>query len=478
MPGVLRSLYVERRTGLLHVTRAGERASVCCIAGDIVYGDTTLKEAHLGETLVRHGLISEPDFRRAFESMSLTGRRLGQVLLDLGLLDADGLEDALALHVREVLLAIFCWREGAWAFEEMEREAFRGYDRPLKISTGEIILDAVWSISDLDVVRHCLGDIDRALIPSTDPLLRFQNITLNATDGFLLSRVDGSLTAREVLELAPVSPEEGLRSLLGLLYTGMIEYLPPRARRGPGDLGRRERVLEAFGSMRFQNHYEVLGLAPEARPEEILAAYFRLSRLFHPDGHHEAGLESMKDKLEALFARITEANRVLSNPALRRSYDAGVSAQLGPAPEAPEPSLTPTAPERVSELLGRAEEALAGGAAAEAAQLAAEAMVGAKGRLRRKARALRARGLLRGADGRRAAEGELKAALEEDPSNAEAHYLLGSIYRTGGAGVLAAASFRRALALKPRYPEAQAGLASTEAPQAAARPGVLKKLFR
>ena len=65
-----------------------------------------------------------------------------------------------------------------------------------------MILEAVHGIQDPDVIRYALGDIDRVLALSTDPLLRFQNITLTPTDGFVLSRVDGTLSAREITQLA------------------------------------------------------------------------------------------------------------------------------------------------------------------------------------------------------------------------------------------------------------------------------------
>jgi Tfp pilus assembly protein PilF len=84
----------------------------------------------------------------------------------------------------------------------------------------------------------------------------------------------------------------------------------------------------------------------------------------------------------------------------------------------------------------------------------------AQGRLRRRAHILRAQALLKGEGGRRAAEEELKAALEEDRGNAEAHFLLGTIYQGGGAKALAAAAYRRALDLKPRYAEALRALAN------------------
>lgn len=481
LPGVLRTLYAERRTGMLHVTRGGDRASICFIEGNIVYGSTTVKEARFGQTLVRHGLLTEWDQARAAEMVDATGRRFGQILLDLGIFDADRLEEALAVHVRELLLIALSWPDGRFEFEDQDRAVFRGYDRPLRLSTGEVILDAVWSIADPDVIRFGLGDLDRVLAPTTDPLLRFQRLNLNEKDGFLLSRVDGVLTARQILDLAPLTAEEAQRSLLGLIYTGMVEYLPeaPKSAHTSG-AALASQVLEAWAALAHQSHYEVLGLASNARAAEILAAYFRLARLYHPDTHHQPGLEQLKAKLETLFARVSEAHRVISNPALRVAYDqawaardAPTEARVAPA-EAPVPT---TDPETITQLLNQAEDALERGQPAKALALAGEALQSATGSARRRGILLKARAVLKGGGTRTAAEDELKRNLEEDPGHAEAHVLLGTIYRDGGAAALAAACFRRALALRPRLPEAIAELAALH-PGEGREGGMLKKLFQ
>jgi Tfp pilus assembly protein PilF len=91
---------------------------------------------------------------------------------------------------------------------------------------------------------------------------------------------------------------------------------------------------------------------------------------------------------------------------------------------------------------------------------------------------VRAQALLHEEAGRKAAEDELKTALEEDPANAEAHYLLGTIYKAGGASSLAAASLRRALALRPRHAQAQAALEELEPRASGTRADAIKKLFR
>ncbi len=109
--------------------------------------------------------------------------------------------------------------------------------------------------------------------------------------------------------------------------------------------------------------------------------------------------------------------------------------------------------------------------------LAGEALNGATGQNRRRARVLRAQALLRDPSGHKGGEDELKAALAEDPGNAEAHFLLGMVYKSGGAASLAAASLRRALALRPRHGDAQVELAALDSPGTEARGSVMKKLF-
>ena len=496
LPSILRMLYVERRTGLLHVTRDEERGSVCFIQGNIVYGETNIKECHLGETLVRHGLLTQWDLDRAAEMVTVTGRRLGEVLVELGLLDEYGLEDALALHVREVLLTIFQWREGWYSFDEHDPAVFRGYDRPLRLSTGEVILDAVWSITDPDVVRYALGDLDRVLTPASDPLLRFQRIALNPTDGFILSRVDGAMTAADILAMAPVVPEEAQRSLFGLIYTGMVEFLPelptPKAVAGSAF---REKVLEACARLPSQDHFQVLGLERTATATEVHAAYHRIAKLFHPDSHHEPGLADLREKLETLFSRATEAHRVLWNAEARGAYESSRRPSPSRRDSGPKPPISKPAPpqgpqaapknaldsETIAQTLDAAQEALGAGRYWDALASVDEVLAASTGRSRRRARVLRAQALLKGEGGRRAAEDELKTALEEDRGNFEAHFVLGNIYKSGGANALAAAAFRRVLSLKPRHAGAQAALAALEEPTAPGAPpkpsGFRKKLF-
>ena len=63
-------------------------------------------------------------------------------------------------------------------------------------------------------------------------------------------------------------------------------------------------------------HYQRLRITPDASADEVRAAYRRMAREFHPDNAGEASAERM--------AEINEAWRVLSDPARRAMYDAGL----------------------------------------------------------------------------------------------------------------------------------------------------------
>jgi curved DNA-binding protein len=66
--------------------------------------------------------------------------------------------------------------------------------------------------------------------------------------------------------------------------------------------------------MKYKDYYKTLGIARDAKPEEIKKAYRRLARKYHPDVSKETGAEEK-------FKEVNEANDVLSDPEKRSAYD-------------------------------------------------------------------------------------------------------------------------------------------------------------
>jgi curved DNA-binding protein len=67
--------------------------------------------------------------------------------------------------------------------------------------------------------------------------------------------------------------------------------------------------------MARRDFYEVLGVGRGAPPDDIQQAYRKLARTYHPDVNKDPGAEDR-------FKEVSEAYDVLSDPELRRRYDA------------------------------------------------------------------------------------------------------------------------------------------------------------
>lgn len=520
LPSVLRDLYVGRHTGYLHFARAGENRSVYFRRGHILNGRTDVQEDWLGEVLVRHGRLSPVDLERATAVVQMEKIRLGQALYDLGLFDQEALEDALALHVREVLFKVFSWNDGTYFFEARDEMAALDEEITLKLSTGEIILEAVRRVQDPDVVRYALGDLDRVLVLSTDPLLRFQKVTLSPTDGYVLSRVDGTVSAREVIQLIPLDQGDTQRSLFGLLCTGIIEYTtevrrpvappptrplpvrapepppppappppaPPEPARAEADVereARRREIIDAFEGLKQRDHFELLGIDRTAKEAQVKEAYFRLAKRFHPDVHHDPALADLRDKLEPVFIRLGEAYEVLRHAERRRSYEASRPRPMRPAEPAaaPEP---PSAPDpaadakRATDSLRKAERHLADAQYWDAIQLFEAALPSLTGKPLQRARLGIARAQLKNPKWIKRAEESLLAIVTEDPTHLEAHYELAQLYKSQGLRNRALTHIRKVLETRPDHEDSQkleAELAFSPETPPDEGGGLLKKLF-
>jgi len=500
---ILRSIFLGRLTGQLGFARRADRFALRFLGGQIVSASSSAITGRLGSILVRIGLLETDDLERALGRAHDAERALGPVLVELGFVRREQVEEALRLQVREILFTALFWGSGSYRFAPDEGTVGPREEVTLRLSTAQVIFEVVGAMTDHEAVRRALGDVERAVSAAADPPVRIERVTLSPGDGYVVSRADGSLSASEILAISPLPAEIVERSLLGLVCTGIIQLLPRTARRAralspvapavestpaeaaPDADARRREIAELFAALAGKNHYEMLGLAPGAQTEEIKTAYLRLVKRFHPDAVGDAGEQAAA--VRAIFHRICEAYTVLRNPASRAREEQrlvanpkpAVAATMVAAPPAPAPAPEAEAPCRfpdTGEALKQAEECLKKGMAWEAATLLQDAIPHAKGALRAHARILMARALLKSPSGVRSAEAELRGLLDEAPLCLDACLALGAIYKDTGRTLRAAAMFRKALEIDPGQRLAEAELKSL--PVAEEGPTSLFRRFR
>ncbi len=355
----------------------------------------------MGDVLVRYGLLSQADLERAVAIVLKERKRLGVVLVELGLLERDRVEEAIGLHAREILFNALGRPGLSCVFEELS-DSLVETDAVCPYSTGQLILEATRRILDPEMVRTVLGDLGRVLVLSSDPALRAQKITLTPADGFVLSRIDGSSSARDVMALVPLPSDDVERSLFGLLCTGIVDYRrettsaaraaarrrkpatdagstpmpaaatsatptpsherhadasqatpPPFTPAPPAPTPRPERNVEELRALILSlhdrlrlDHFEVLGLERSATEAEIRETYAGYARILHPDACLDPALDDLREKREAVFIRLSAAHETLRHPDSRASYERAFepSKLRFPRPAPPRPEPKPTVP--------------------------------------------------------------------------------------------------------------------------------------
>ncbi len=186
-----------------------------------------------------------------------------------------------------------------------------------------------------------------------------RSFPLSPTDGFVLSRIDGTLNEADLAASTGLPEAQVEASLAKLEMLGLIAFddgspspsvsarsapaapahaeVPPRvsvvqirtATPAAGaaaevdlDPSLSKRVVDVHGEMEQRDYYWLLGLDEKADKKAIKRAYYELAAVFHPDRYFRKRLGSFKVQMEAIFSRLTIAHDTLSVIEARSEYDA------------------------------------------------------------------------------------------------------------------------------------------------------------
>jgi curved DNA-binding protein CbpA len=86
-----------------------------------------------------------------------------------------------------------------------------------------------------------------------------------------------------------------------------------------------QEVESRFGALEGLDYFEVLRVNTAASPADIKAAYYRESRLFHPDRFAAIPSAELKERIGRIYRRVNEAYTVLRDDVKRRRYLADVT---------------------------------------------------------------------------------------------------------------------------------------------------------
>lgn len=219
-----------RLTGVLLVRSDGIDRTLTFKDGKLCWGSSTDSSERIGEVAVRHGLIPRSALEKLAASPELEepGKKFGQKLVQLGLINGHQQWRALQLHVSEIFFSFLLKKAGTFVFALSPGDP--SFESHLTIDPQSLLLEGVRRVDEL---RHF-----RRKIPSSLVKPRLTGVgapRLGETDRSVAQLIDGTRTIIELGMLSSLGEFGATKAVHHLIELGVAVLDPiPSRERTPG----------------------------------------------------------------------------------------------------------------------------------------------------------------------------------------------------------------------------------------------------
>jgi hypothetical protein len=214
---VLAFLNQNRWSGRFHTIEAASYRSINFVRGDVTSCESNIPCDRLGELLFRFGRISREDLDQALTEVG-PDRRIGQVLVDLGLATSHDVFTVIRKQIEEVFFAILRLRKGSYCFERTYADDSMNL---VSVSTQSLLLEGARRADEMAYFREKIPSSDVVCAARRSPPPDTKD--MSAELSLVLSLVDGSRTVHEIARVARLGEFDATRALYELMNAGWIE---------------------------------------------------------------------------------------------------------------------------------------------------------------------------------------------------------------------------------------------------------------
>jgi hypothetical protein len=373
LAALLGRICAEGLTGSLALRRGPIQKTIVFEEGAPILARSSALEDRMGEMLARQGRLSRDQQRASAQVLANSGRRLGVVLVDMGIIKESELAPLVRRHYEEIIYSLFAWRgsegdgapgdDGEWRLTPERpdrRESIRLTDpAPALITEGirrkytaERLLRCLGGATQVlrptggdgsgvpstILDRMALGDDERALVPLFDGVRTLEEIRTSATvlDETLYALAWALVVLRGVVPMrastaAMVAPRPSAPPIESDQpgqqdqpnQQDQIDETRGARRRAERERAiDRARVLFRYALVQEGDYFQLLGLSREATSHEVRRAYQSLARELSVQAADAALVAELGEQLRAVRTVVDEALRVLGDPRMRRRYQA------------------------------------------------------------------------------------------------------------------------------------------------------------
>ncbi len=223
---VAQLIAMGRKTGKLNLNGEIERLDIYFVDGEAVFARPLSKKDKLGDILVSKGRISVENITNALRLQNLytergTNKRLGTILVELGLLPHSALVKFLQNQIEDAIYAILSEDEGTFSFyDEFDLDE---EDILVPVNIQKILQESISIVEERKRIKRSIPSIS-LVCERCKPVEARVNNDLCYLDWKLISLVDGKRTIEEIITASNHPPIDVLKILARLYDQGLISY--------------------------------------------------------------------------------------------------------------------------------------------------------------------------------------------------------------------------------------------------------------
>jgi hypothetical protein len=301
---VFQLLDLSRKTGALRVTSElrHNEGKIYFDNGVIVSAAIRSNPHPLGAMLLRTGKITEADLERARDMQQRQGdkRRLGEILVSLGVITQREVERQVQFQIEEVVFEVMSWNEGYFSFSE-EVESKVPTELTVRIPVEALLMEGARRIDEWSRIENRISHV--GVVPSLAPPPEGGGgeLDLLPAEWEVLALIDGDRSVRGIASELGRSDFDVAKTLFGLESAAVIVLVDPgsnrRARGGAsaaGDLT--ELVARAERALVAKDLDAARAAAEQAsvmQPHDA-TIHLLLGRIHLAQGHSSAAAEELR----------------------------------------------------------------------------------------------------------------------------------------------------------------------------------------
>ena len=222
LPEMLAIIDRTRVTGVIRAVHGQFTKSIDLDNGYVVHATSSDIGDSLGSFLRRSGQLTEEQFHGVMQRRAEGSFRLGEVLIDSGLLTPAKVYQAIREHIEGILWSLFSWEEGEVTFA---LGALDPTDRVrIQIPLRQVIVQGIKRATNAKTIVSRMGGKEVVFQHS----FRLEDLIELAVDGeeyALLTRVDGKRSLYELCTGGPVVAAEAARLLYAYSVLGLVRQV-------------------------------------------------------------------------------------------------------------------------------------------------------------------------------------------------------------------------------------------------------------